>query len=107
MYKIEDIVNKHHDGATLNLFVTPSSQKTIFPAGYNKWRKCVEIKICSPPTDNKANKEIIKTVAQFLDISINSVFIISGSKKRKKIVLIKEKSTDIITKKLKESLNGL
>jgi len=107
MQKMVDIVNKHHDGATINLFVTSGSQETIFPAGFNKWRNCIEIKVQSPPKNNMANKEVIKTISEFLDIPINSVLIISGNKKRKKIVLIKDKSVDIISQKLTESFDGL
>ncbi len=32
-----------NDGAILNLFVTTDTLYTIFPAGINEWRKCIEI----------------------------------------------------------------
>ena len=67
MDKIGKIVKKHQDGATINLFVTPGAQAILFPAGFNKWRRCIEIKVRSPANDNKANKEVIKTIADFLD----------------------------------------
>ena len=65
MDDISKTVKKHHDGAIINLFVTPGAQSTIFPAGYNKWRQCIEIKVNSPARDNKANKDVIKSIAKF------------------------------------------
>ena len=107
MDKISKIVKKHHDGAIINLFVTPRAQSTIFPAGYNKWRRCIEIKVNSPAKDNKANKDVIKTIAEFLDKPVKDVFVISGIKNRSKSVLIKGISAEVISERLKESMDGL
>jgi len=107
MVKIDKIVKKHQDGAIINLFVTPGAQTIHFPAGFNKWRRCIEIKVKSPAKDNKVNKEVIKTVADFLDKPVEDVFILSGVKNRSKTVLVKGISTDAISERLRESLNGL
>ena len=107
MKKISKIVKKHQDGATINLFVTPGARSIIFPAGYNKWRGCVEIKVSSLAKDNKANKEVIKTVANFVNKPVENVYVVSGSKNRSKTILIKGISPDVVSEKLEESLNGL
>jgi uncharacterized protein (TIGR00251 family) len=107
MDDISKTVKKHHDGAIINLFVTPKAQSTIFPAGYNKWRRCIEIKVNSPAKDNKANKDVIKSIAKFLDRPVEDVFVVSGIKNRTKSVLIKGISAEVISEKLKESINGL
>jgi hypothetical protein len=107
MENISKSVKKHHDGAIINLFVTPGNQSTIFPAGYNKWRRCIEIKVNSPAKNNKANKNVIKTIAEFLDKPVEDVFVVSGIKNRSKTVLIKGISTEAISERLKESLDGL
>ena len=107
MDNISKSVKKHHDGAIINLFVTPGAQSTIFPAGYNKWRRCIEIKVTSPAKDNKANKDVIKSIAEFLDRPVEDVFVVSGIKNRSKAVLIKGISTEVISERLKESINGL
>jgi uncharacterized protein (TIGR00251 family) len=107
MDKIGKIVKNHHDGAIINLFVTPGAQSTIFPAGYNKWRRCIEIKVNSSAKNNKANKDVIKSIAEFLDKPVEDVFVVSGIKNRSKAVLIKGISAETITERLKESLDGL
>jgi uncharacterized protein (TIGR00251 family) len=107
MGKIENGVKKHRDGTILNLFVTPGAHNVIFPAGFNNWRNCVEISVPSPAKYNKANKDVIKTVADFFEKPMNNVFIVSGIKKREKTVLVKGVSVDFVSDKLRESLNGL
>jgi len=107
MNKYEKIVKDHQRGATINLFVLPESKTVIFPAGYNSWRRCIEMKVTSPAKENKANKEVIKTIADFFNKSVAEVFVVSGNKNRKKTVLVKDISADIISERLKESLNGL
>ena len=107
MGKIESIVKKHQDGTILNLFVTAGSRKVVFPAGVNNWRKCIEISVSAPAKDNKANKEVIKTVADFFKKPVNDVFIISGNKNNKKTVFVKGASVSFISDRLRESLDGL
>ena len=104
---INKIVKDHQDGAIINLFVTPGADSITFPAGINKWRNCIEIKVKSPAKDFKANKEVIKTISNFIDKPIKDVFIVSGSKNRSKTVLIKGITVEHIIERLKESLNGL
>ena len=107
MGKISRLVKKHRDGAIINLFVTPGAKSTIFPAGLNKWRNCIEIMIRSPAKDNKANKEVIMTIADYLKKPVENVLIISGAKNRSKAVLIKDISPEFLSERLKVSLNGL
>ena len=104
---LDEIIKKHRDGTVLSVFVTPEARTVIFPAGLNKWRKCIEIKIKSPAFDNKANKDVIKTIADFFKKSVNDVSVVYGSKKRVKSVLVKGVSIDFVSQKLKESLDGL
>jgi uncharacterized protein (TIGR00251 family) len=104
---LEEIIKKHQDGAILNLFVTPEARNVVFPAGINEWRKCLEIKVKSPAVDNRANKDVIKTVADFFEKPVNDVFVLSGIKKREKTVLVKGVSIGFVSEKLKESLDGL
>jgi uncharacterized protein (TIGR00251 family) len=107
MVKLEETIKKHQNGAVLNLFVTPKFRNVVFPAGINNWRKCIEIKVCSPAQDNKANMDVIKTVASFFNKPVGDVFVLSGSKNREKSVLIKGVSVDFVSERMRESLNGL
>ena len=107
MSDVNNAVTKHSDGSFLALFVTPNAGHTVFPVGYNPWRKRIEIKVVATAKDNKANIEVIKTVATFFHASEKDVSIIHGEKNREKTILIKHISAEEITNKLKESLHGL
>ena len=107
MDKYNVVTKKHRNGTILNLFVTPNAKKCVFPAGFNKWRKSIEIKVCANAKENMANLEVIKIVADFFKTQINNVYIITGKKSREKTILIKEISVNDVIKMLKESLNGL
>ena len=107
MRGLGDAVKKHQDGAVLNIIVTTGDKKCFFPAGYNKWRKRVEMRVTAPPKDNKANMEIIKTSAEFFNHPMKKILIVSGKKSREKAILIKDISVNHAVKRLKESLDGL
>jgi len=107
MKELTGAIKNHRDGAILHLFVKTGAKHLVFPAGYNTWRKCLEMKVCSEAKENKANKDVIKTIAKYFNKSVASVFIISGEKNREKTLLVKGVSVDDATRRLKESLDGL
>jgi len=106
MKKIDKIVKNHQDGTIINLFVTPGAHAIVFPSGINKWRRCIEMKVSSPPKENKANKDVIKTIADFLDKPIKDVYVLNGVKNREKTTPLAatETSLKMITGSLKKHL---
>ncbi|MBN2066669.1 MAG: YggU family protein [Candidatus Thermoplasmatota archaeon] len=107
MAEVEDAVTQQDDGVHLNLFVTSGAKTTKFPAGFNSWRRRIEIKVEPPAKDNKANAEVLTTIASFFGVPERKVFIIQGEKRRTKTILLKEVSGTLVTQKLRESLHGL
>lgn len=103
----DDIIKKHGSGITINLFVTPDAERCVFLAGFNKWRKRIEIKVCAMAKDNQANLEVINIVADFFKKPIKNVNIVSGKKTKEKTILIEDISKNTAHQMLKESLNGL
>lgn len=102
-----EAIRQCKDGVLLDLFVNPNTRHNVFPAAYNNWRKRIEIKIISEARENKANKELIKTIAIYFQIAEKNVSIVHGGKSREKSIVIKHISFEDIIHKLKESLNGL
>ena len=107
MTNIKKSVKKYQDGATIDIFVTPNAQTTMFPAGYNNFRNRIEIKVASPAKDNKANMDVIKTVSTFFGKNIADVYVVAGAKNKEKTVFIKGLSVGNSVKKLEETINGL
>ena len=85
----------------------PGSSQSIFPAGYNNWRQCFEVKVKSAAKDNKANVEATTIIAKYFNILPKDVSIVSGQKGREKTVAIKNIKKADVCRKIEESLHGL
>jgi uncharacterized protein (TIGR00251 family) len=107
MTSFKDAVKNINQGIVLCLHVVPGSSQVIFPAGYNQWRKCIEIKVCSEAKDNKANNEMIETVAGFFRVPVKDVILMSGQKSRYKTVYLSNISIDTACSQLEESFHEL
>ena len=107
MTSFKDAIKSSNQGVLLCLHVVPGSSQILFPAGYNQWRKCIEIKVQSEAKNNKANNEVVETIAGFFKISPKNVILVSGQKSREKTVTLKKVLIDTVCEKLEESFHGL
>jgi uncharacterized protein (TIGR00251 family) len=81
----------HHNG-TVRIIARVQPKSNTF-----RWKRSQEeIKfwLTSPPTLGKANKELVKQIAQICEISTNKVRIVAGWKSRTKTVEIEETDLD-------------
>jgi uncharacterized protein (TIGR00251 family) len=101
-----DAIKKSNQGVLLSLHVMPGSSQAVFPSRFDQWRKSIEIKVRSEAKDNKANKEVLETVAGFFGLSAKDVVLVSGEKNRQKTVCLKKISTEVVTAKLQVSFHG-
>ena len=106
MPKINKFIEKHEDGALINLSIKPACNTTVFPSGVNNWRKRFEMQVSSPAIDNRANKDVIKTLSSFFETPLNNIFVISEKKKKNKTVLIKGVTTGYVQERLRECIDG-
>lgn len=107
MSKLEDSIKKSKGGTLLDIFVTPNAKSVVFPAGYNPWRRRIEMKVTSLAKDNKANMDAIKTIAEYFSQPTSAIIIVSGQKNKEKTLFVKNVSVDEVAKKLRKSLDGL
>lgn len=107
MTSFKDAIKRSKQGIILCVHVMPGSSQSLFPAGYNRWRKCIEIKVRSEAKDNKANTEVIKTVAEFFKAPAKDVILMSGQNSREKTIFLGKISVDMACSQLEESFNGL
>lgn len=105
MISYKDAVKESSQGVILSLHVIPGSSQTVFPHSYNQWRRSIEMKVQAQAKDNKANNEVLETIAGFFKLSTKEVKLISGEKNREKTVCLKNISLLAVTKLLKESLD--
>lgn len=99
----KDALSHSKEGILLKLHVIPSSSQSLFPAGYNQWRKCIEIKVQSEAKEGKANTEVLEQIAAYFDIPEKNITIVSGHKGRDKTISIRNVPMVHVCKKLEES----
>ena len=101
---ISDAIRTSKSGIVLSLKVTPNAKQPQFPAGYDSWRKAVEIRVKALPEKGEANAEVVELVAQFFGAPESAVSIIAGAKAREKLVEIaglnKEAAAQMIAAKI-------
>jgi len=107
MTSFKDAIKSSKQGVILRVHVVPGSSQSLFPAGYNQWRKCIEIKVHSEAKDNKANNEVTKTVAEFFGMSVKDVTLMSGQNSREKTIFLGNISIDMVCSQLEESAHGV
>jgi hypothetical protein len=78
----------------------------VFPAGYNEWRHSLEIKVTGEGKENKANTDVLATLAAFFDCPSKDLRIVSGEKGREKTVLFVNKRLENVLKTLEVAFHG-
>lgn len=106
MTSYKDAIKGAPQGVFLSLHVIPGSSQTVFPVSFNQWRNSLEIKVRSEAKENKANTEVLKTIAWFFQLPTKDVILVSGEKKREKTVYLKKISLEKVNEKLGEFFHG-
>jgi uncharacterized protein (TIGR00251 family) len=90
-------VQQQDNGTLLHLMVKSGCDSAQFPAGYNPWRRAIEIKVRSPPQKGQANQEIINMIQDFFDLDANSIRLAYGVTGTAKGVWLERQPQKIIT----------
>jgi uncharacterized protein len=106
MTTYKDAMKASPQGVFLFVHVIPGSSQSVFPGAYNPWRNSIEIKVRSQAKENKANTEILETIAQFFQLTTKDVILVSGEKQREKTIRLKNISANAVGGKLKEFYDG-
>ncbi len=67
------------------IWAQPGAKETC-PAGIHD--QCLKLKLKAPPVDNKANKEMISSLAKILGVKPGDIVLKKGHKSRRKVVHI-------------------
>jgi len=94
---MEDAIEEKKEGCIIHIRVKIGGRRR-FPAGYDEWRKRIELEIDEEPVKGKANRAIIKFLAEFFGVSEGDVELIYGEKSKDKGILIKRSKTYILSK---------
>jgi uncharacterized protein len=85
---ISGAVSEERQGIVITLDVTAGAKEASFPAGYNEWRKSIGCRVSAPALEGRANKAVMKLVAEALGVPASAVSILSGATSSQKRVLV-------------------
>ncbi|MCD6447668.1 MAG: YggU family protein [Thermoplasmata archaeon] len=92
---MKEAVEETRDGCLIHIRVKIGN-KSCFPAGYDAWRKRIEIEVSEKPERGKANQQIIKTIASFFSLPSSSLSIAYGETSREKGIFIRKEKNEIL-----------
>lgn len=89
-------------GSAIAVRVTPRSNKDevdkILGDG------TIKIKLTAPPVQGKANKALIKFLAEILDVKQSQIEIIAGEKGRNKLITVYDLDSEIVNQRIQATL---
>jgi len=88
MPDISGAVSEERQGVVIAVEVTAGAKEAVFPSGYNEWRGTVGCRVPAPALEGRANKAVIKLVADTLGIPVSSISILSGASASQKRLLV-------------------
>jgi len=84
-------------GVVVAVWVQPRAKKDAVVGEHDG---CLKVCVSAPPEDNRANKSVIKLLADFFGVRKSKVEIISGGRSRRKEVLIRGATASSVTRLL-------
>ena len=89
---VRDVSRSVEGGVEIDITVSPNSERQG-TEGINEWRKCLVIRVRSPPLDGKANREIEEYLKNVTGCRSE---VIKGHTSRQKTVIIHGDPDDIL-----------
>jgi uncharacterized protein (TIGR00251 family) len=99
---LKECIVEVDDGILLSVEVKPGSRGSEI-SGYDKWRKCVEIKVKAHAEKQKANKELMDILSSILFLPSENITIFRGATSRKKEIKMIGITKSEVIKKIVES----
>ena len=88
MHNCAGALTEDSEGTIIAIEVSANAKTNDFPSGYNEWRSAIGCRVTAPAIEGKANKAIIRLVADALGVPVSSVSIQSGLTSSQKRILV-------------------
>lgn len=90
---VDNILKQTEKGVIISIKLVPnSSQEKVL--GYTE--EYLKVKICAPPVENKANKQLINFLSKLLQVPKTKISFVAGEKSKiKRLLILDVKQEDI------------
>jgi uncharacterized protein (TIGR00251 family) len=95
-----DALQDHPEGVMVSLVVHPGARTTRCFIVYDPWRKALTCEVAAEPEQGKANRELQREIAGYLDLPLSAVTLLSGERSHRKTILIHGLSQEDLSKRL-------
>ncbi|RLF40502.1 MAG: hypothetical protein DRN21_01995 [Thermoplasmata archaeon] len=91
---MRNAIEETDEGCIIHLKVKLGERRR-FPAGYDEWRKRIEIEVNEEPVRGRANRQIRAMMADFFALNGDDVVMVYGHKAKEKGVLVKRSMLEV------------
>ncbi len=88
------------DGCILAIGVTAGAQEDVFPAGFDPWRQAIRCRVTAPAVDGRANRAVLRLIADRLGVPSGDVTLVSGQTTSQKRVRVASRSCEVVVQAL-------
>lgn len=81
----------NQDELTINVYLQPGAKNTELLGLYNN---ALKIRLNAPPIEGRANKALIKFIAELFQVPLRQVSLIRGEQSKHKVLTIKGSAQD-------------
>jgi uncharacterized protein (TIGR00251 family) len=104
MPDVSGAATEERQGVVIAIEVTAGTKEAVFPAGYNEWRQSIGCRVPVPAIEGRANRAVIRLIAERLGVPVSSVSILSGAASSQKRVLVTGMGKQDLLSRLDRSL---
>ena len=90
-------VESTRDGVRIQLHIQPRAARTELAGAFGD---ALKVRLKSPPVDGAANQELVRFLAETLEVSRNDVLLVAGHAGRRKTVRVVGVSAENATRRL-------
>lgn len=91
---MKNAIEETDEGSIIHLRVK-LGERCRFPAGYDEWRKRIEIEVSEEPVRGRANRQILAMIADFFALDGDEASMVYGHTSREKGVLVKRSLLEV------------
>ena len=97
---LDDALQDHPEGVVVSVVVHPGARTTRCFIAYDSWRKALTCEIAAEAERGKANRELQREIAGYLNLPPSAVTLLSGERSHRKTILIHGLSREDLSKRL-------
>lgn len=97
------ISTQSDDTVVLHLYVQPKAAKSRLVGLHDG---CLKIAVAAPPVEGKANKHVLRFLADVLGVASRNLYLKSGAQSRKKQVVVKSLDAETVRKMVEKRVHS-